>query len=203
MRRIGLLGQLPARRSGAARRPPRDDPLVEGGAAAAGIVGACGLFSATLLASSRIPFVLSEDGYMPKAITRIHPKYGTPAAAILVSAAIYTALSFQTFKALTALDVVMYSAGVLLELAALVVLRVRAPELERPYRVPGGWPMLILVGLLPLLLVSFGVYSQFHDPEDGGPRFLILSAMGLLSGPAVYAIRRKATTRRKSRPQEP
>ncbi len=154
--------------------------------AVAGLVGACGLFSATLLASSRIPMVLAQDGYLPKRLTAIHPRYGTPMMAILLSAAVYTALSFQGFKALAALDVVVYSAGLLLELAALLVLRVKAPEMSRPYRIPGGWPVIASVGLLPFLLVLFGIFSQYHDPEDGGPKFLLLSALGLLSGPIVY-----------------
>jgi amino acid transporter len=161
-------------------------PWLAAATALAGVIGACGLFSATLLASSRIPLVLAEDGFLPAKLANVHPRYGTPVAAILVSAAVYTALSFQGFKALAALDVVVYSAGLLLELAALIVLRRRAPEMERPYHIPGGWPILALVGGLPFALILFGIFSQYHDPDDGGPKFLVLSAIGLLSGPLVY-----------------
>ena len=42
-----------------------------------------GMFNATLLGASRVPFVLAEDGYMPAAVTRVHPKWGTPWVAIV------------------------------------------------------------------------------------------------------------------------
>jgi amino acid transporter len=160
------------------------------GVAIAGILGACGLFAATLLASSRIPMVLSEDRYLPKPLSRLHPKFGTPVLAILLSAVVYSVLSYQKFKSLAAIDVVVYSAGLLLEMLALVILRIKAPEMPRPFRIPGGWPALALIGVMPFALVMFGIYTQYHDPDEGGPAFLILSALGLLSGVVVYAIGR-------------
>src|SRR6185295_17375472 len=69
------------------------------------LISAAGLFMATLLGGSRIPFVLAEDGYLPKGITKLHPKYGTPWIAILVSAVFYTLLSFQSFNNLAEQDV--------------------------------------------------------------------------------------------------
>ena len=43
--------------------------------------------------------------------------------------------------------------SILLEFWALVALRVREPELARPYRVPGGTAGAILIGLPPLALI--------------------------------------------------
>src|SRR5207249_316596 len=55
-----------------------------------GVISAAGLFMATLLASSRIPFVLARDKMLPAFVTKLHPRFGTPWVAILISAVIYT-----------------------------------------------------------------------------------------------------------------
>jgi len=44
----------------------------------AGVIANMALFSTWLLSYSRLPFAMAHDGYLPKAITRISPQYGTP-----------------------------------------------------------------------------------------------------------------------------
>jgi len=51
------------------------------------------LLNSTVLATTRMPFALAEDGFFPRAFTRIHPRYGTPVLAIVVSGAIYAAFA--------------------------------------------------------------------------------------------------------------
>jgi amino acid transporter len=150
-----------------------------------GLISAAGLFSATLLAASRIPFVLAEDRLLPPKLTQLHPRYGTPWVAILVSAAFYTVLSFSSFESLAVVDVVLYSAALLVEFAALLVLRRREPNLPRPFRIPGGWPGVILVAALPAAVVAFGVIGQFNEE---GRRAVQLSLIALLSAPAMWLI---------------
>ena len=53
--------------------------------AGAALVSAAGLFSALLLSVSRVPFVMGEDGYLPRSLLKVHPKYGTPWVALVVS----------------------------------------------------------------------------------------------------------------------
>jgi hypothetical protein len=42
------------------------------------------------------------------------------------------------FESLVTLDIMLCGASLVLEFAALVVLRIRRPEMPRPFRVPGG-----------------------------------------------------------------
>lgn len=159
--------------------------------AAAGIIATAGLFSSTLLASSRIPFAIAEDRILPDGLTRLHPRYGTPWVAILVSAGFYTLFSFASFKQLAEVDVIVYSSGLLLEFAALVALRIKEPEMPRPYRIPGGWFGVGLVSLLPLTLLLAAIWDQLHPKgEDAVPVQVTLgfTALALLSGPLVYAV---------------
>lgn len=164
----------------------------------AGLIAYAGLFGSTLLASSRIPFVLAEDGLLPRSLAKLHPRYGTPVTAILVSAAVYTVLSYSSFERLAVIDVIVYSCGIMLELAALAVLRKKAADLSRPFRIPGGWPVIWLVVLSPSALVAFAAYSQYQAEGAGA---LALSAAALASGPIVYALARRRQARSEPAPE--
>jgi amino acid transporter len=170
---------------------------------AIGLISAAGLFMATLLGASRIPFVLAEDGFLPKRITRLHPRYGTPWVAILISAIFYTILSFKSFSDLAELDVVVYSAAILIEFAALLMLRYREPDLPRPFKIPGGWPVVILVALLPVGMVSFAVYNQFATADSLGDamKTFWMSAVALATGPIAYFISKLVRNRNAPTPQ--
>lgn len=158
------------------------------GMAAAGIVSSAGQFCAMLLTCSRIPFVLADDRLLPHWLARLHPRFGTPWGAILVSAAVYAALSYQKFESLAVVDVILYSSALLLELIALAVLRAKAPETPRPYRIPGGWPVLGLVVLLPMALLVFACYSRIHEE---GLRTVWLSLGALATGPVIWVLSRR------------
>ncbi len=162
--------------------------------AAAGVISSAGQFNATLLAGSRVPFVIAEDGILPKWLTRLHPKFGTPWGAILVSAIFYTAFSYESFKDLAVVDVVMYSAALMLEFASLAILRRTEPDLLRPYRIPGGWAVLILVLLAPSALVVFACYSRMSDK---GMVAAWSSLIALSTGPVVWFIGNQIRHRKK------
>jgi len=87
--------------------------------------------------------------------------------AIVVCAATWAlALNFS-FTKLIVLDVLLTGLSILLEFASLVALRIREPELPRPYRVPGGMAGAIGVGILPLALLVLTVIRT--DAEPVGP----------------------------------
>ena len=108
------------------------------GVALGAVLATAGQFMSQLLTNSRLPFVLARDGQMPAALGTLHPRFATPWLAVLVSAAIYTALAGFSFRDLIVLNVWLYSLSLIVELAAFLVLRVREPEMWRPWRVPGG-----------------------------------------------------------------
>ena len=119
----------------------REDRLANGSACSwrsAPLVSAAGLFSALLLSVTRVPFVMGEDGYLPKVLFKVHRKYGTPWVALVVSSAIYSVFILGPFQSLVVVDVTMYAAALLLEFVALVVLRIKEPDMERPYKIPAA-----------------------------------------------------------------
>ena len=132
-----------------------------------GMLGAVGALNALTMSLSRLPAAMAEDGFLPKVLARRHSRTGAPWVAILVCALGWAlALNFS-FTKLIVLDVLLTGLSILLEFASLVALRIREPELPRPYRVPGGMAGAIGVGLLPLALLVLTVIR--NDAEPVGP----------------------------------
>lgn len=127
---------------------------------------------------------MGEDGYLPRSLLRVHPKYGTPWVALVVSSAIYSIFILGPFASLVVVDVTIYAGALALEFAALIVLRITAPDMERPYRIPGGWPVVIIVALAPMAVIAFAVYSQVQ--EEGFVKAVGWAAAGLATGPPLY-----------------
>lgn len=153
-----------------------------------GLVSAIGLFSALMLSISRVPFVMAEDGYLPKIITRLHPKFETPHVAIIVCALIYSVFTLSAFSSLVVVDVMLYSVALLLEFAALIVLRIKMPNMKRPFRVPGGWLGLVLITVFPVLVLGLAVVSTI---QEEGISALYLSLGAIITGPILYPILRR------------
>ncbi|RYG48092.1 APC family permease [bacterium] len=158
----------------------------------AGLVSPLALFTATMLGSSRVPFVLAEEGFMPKWLLDIHPKYGTPWRCILLCGLIYAGLVWQSFEELIQLNVILYGAALVLELIALAVLRITEPDLPRPFRAPGGWFGIALIVLLPTAIVGALLWQSIREE---GWRAQIPTMAILASAPIIYGIVRKLRRR--------
>ncbi len=68
---------------------------------------------------------------------------------MLVSSACYSVCAFWSFKELIVLNIWLYAITLVLELGAFVALRMREPELPRPWRVGGGAAGMWAVVALP------------------------------------------------------
>ena len=150
-----------------------------------GLVSAAGVFSALMMSISRLPLLLAEDGYLPALVKKKHPKYGTPWVAIVICACVYSLFTLSAFSSLVVVDVIVYSAALILEFAALIVLRWTEPGMKRPVRVPGGWAGVFLVTAFPVAVVALAVYSTW---EEEGVSAIYMSAAALATGPLIYPL---------------
>ena len=157
--------------------------------ALAGMVSALALFNALLLSYSRVPLVMARDGYLPRRLAETDAR-GTPRAAIVVSAIAYSAFAPLSFGGLLAADVLLYTAALAMEFAALLRLRRTEPDLRGSFRVPLDAPGLAVLAALPVLLLSVGVVLEVHNHEIGLPGVLVAAALALL-GPFVYALAKR------------
>lgn len=160
-----------------------------------GLFSAAGLFAAVLLSASRLPFVLAADHYLPPAITQEHPKYGTPYVSILICAVLLAVLGTGSFNSLLTITVILYAVALLLEFFALIALRIKEPNMRRPFKVPGGVLGTILITIPPAAILMLAVYSTYTgiltDPEQGqkaAMNFLLTAGGALATGPIAYLI---------------
>ena len=161
-------------------------PVIAIGGALSGL----GLFSANMLASSRLPFVLGQDGYLPHWVTAQHPKYKTPWAGILICAVFAIAFARDSFQNLLATDITLYLVSLILEFVALLILRRRRTPEETGFKIGGGWPVLIALTVVPTL-VALGALGLQLDPDLALSSWkvapILLTLAFLVSGPIAYA----------------
>lgn len=134
-------------------------------------VSIAGIGSAWLAGSARIPFVAGLDSYLPSWLGKVHPRYGTPYAALLVHfvvSSILVVLSFwgsgaqETFQRLLSLAVVLqmlpflYMFGALLKIA-------RDPTAGKGHY---SNRTLILAGSSGLMMTILGMVFAFSPAQQ-------------------------------------
>jgi amino acid transporter len=123
-------------------------------------------------------------------LAKLSPKTAVPTAATISFCVVTGSFAALSFGGLAVIQSLMYGGLVMLELLALVILRVRYPEARRNFRVPGGWGGLAYVCLAPLgcaLLLLFAVARDWKAFRWD----MIVVGMVVLSGASLYWIRRR------------
>ena len=145
----------------------------------AAMIGNVALLNSTILTTTRMPFAMAEDGYLPDFFTRKHARYGTPWFAIIASAAIYALLAWQSLGQLISVYIWLRSATTVLTVLSAWKLRGTQPELRRAFVIPGGRAGLFYVVAAPVLMAMVALL--------GGDRFATIGgAIAILIGPIVY-----------------
>ncbi len=162
----------------------------------AGSIDGLGAFNALVLSYTRLPYAMALDGLLPRIFARRSARDVPWVSVLVLGAAWGLALGF-TFERLITLDLVLYGASLLLEFAALVLLRLRAPELPRPFRIPGGTAVAAALGLAPALLIAYALWAA-RDERVAGISALLFATLIAAAGPVAYTL-----TRRLRRPGSP
>jgi basic amino acid/polyamine antiporter, APA family len=134
-----------------------------------------------MLGYSRVPYAAALDGNYFPALARVHPRHHFPYVSLLALGAV--ALLFCFFKlvdVIAALVVTRILLQFLLQAVGLIVLRIRRPDLPRPFRM---W-----LYPLPALIASVGfvfvLFSRTNSLVQVRYALLIL-----ISGVAIYLVR--------------
>jgi len=120
------------------------------------MVSTFGAVSALGLADPRVFFAMGRDGLFFRSIGAIHPRFATPARAVLLSGVIASLYALNRgFSELAATFVLGLWPFYALAVAGVIILRRRRPELARPYRTFGyPWVPVIFVGATFLILFN-------------------------------------------------
>ncbi|WP_369935511.1 amino acid permease [Xanthomonas tesorieronis] len=108
--------------------------------AAAAVIALPTVLLAFLYGQSRIFFVMSRDGLLPRGLSKVSARTGTPVATTLFTALLVAALAgVARLDEIAALANAGTLAAFIAVAACLLVLRVREPNRERKFRTPLAW----------------------------------------------------------------
>jgi len=173
---------LPAAAIAATDRPATDALQLVAGNLGAGLV-AVGMavsvgatFVGSSLSGARVPFAAARDRLFPSVLGKIHPRFKTPWASLMLQAVLSSLLLLEVgrFQALFSLAIFSEWLFYALTAATVFVFRVREPNAYRPYRVTGYPVVPALFILAALVLLVFSFMDQ--------PRESIVGAIVILCG---------------------
>lgn len=126
-----------------------------------GLAGLVASFFSIIFAYSRQLFALSRAGYLPRWIS-VTNRRKTPHLALIVPGTIGFLLAAWTQDGALLINIAVFGATVsyVLMMLAHIILRVREPGLERPYRTPGG---VLTTGVALVLAVTAVIATFFVD----------------------------------------
>ena len=167
-------------------------PLLRVALALGGMISGFGMFNALVMSYSRLPLAMAQDGMLPKIFGKRHSRSRAPWVAIVVLAVLWAPCLLLGFERLVTIDILLYGASLGLEFAALICLRIREPELPRPFRVPGGLFGAIAIGITPMLMLGFSIFRSEHETVAGMSSFafgMILMAAGVVAYGLNHALK--------------
>ncbi len=131
-----------------------------------------GIGSAWMGGSARIPFVAGLDSYMPAWLGKVHPKYATPYAALIVQwvvSLVLCILNFaasggvqEAFQTMLSLAVVLQLVPFVYVFAALLTFAIREAQPKGRY----GKGVLILSGASGILTTTLGIVLAFSPAKQ-------------------------------------
>ena len=139
-----------------------------------------GAANQNFLCSPRVYFAMAKDGVFFKQVAAVHPSYLTPHVSILALGAwsVVLVLFFGTFERL--FTYVIFGQWIFFGLtgAAVMVLRVKKPDLRRPYKA-FGYPVVPVIFILSAAFISLNALL-------GSPRDTLIGLLIIFLGVPIY-----------------
>ena len=134
-----------------------------------------------LLGYSRVPYAAARDGNYFSGLAAVHPRHGFPHRSLIALGVVATCFCFFSLgEVITLLVVIRILLQFLLQQAGVIWLRLKQPELARPFRMP-------LFPLPPLLAMAGFLFVLAYRPHP--LRELGVAAAIAASGSVIYLIR--------------
>jgi len=147
----------------------------EGLIAAAGVAGITSVLLVMMLSGPRVFLAMARDGLVPRHFFGdVHPKFRTPwRSTILIGLFVICLAGFLPIDALLHLTNIGTLLAFVIVCAAVLIMRKKYPNAERPFRCPGV-PVIPVLGILSCLMLMFSL------PSDNWWRLGVWLAIGFL-----------------------
>jgi basic amino acid/polyamine antiporter, APA family len=146
------------------------------GSALVSVGAVCGITSVLLVmmfGQTRVFFAMSRDGLLPKVFGSVHPKFKTPVkSTILVGVVTALMAGFTPIGIVAELTNIGTLAAFIIVSAAVIVLRIKKPDLKRSFKCP-------FVPVVPGLAIIFCGYLIYSLPRITQYRFVAWLIIGL------------------------
>ncbi len=139
------------------------------------------LFNAYITSGSRGFFALAEDNLAPKALVKCSKDRGVPYVAVLSLGVFSLFACTFPFEVIVVVDVMLFISAYVLIFIAACVLRVKEPDLDRPFKIPLGTKGFVAMCISPVLIAFATLFISGTDYFLGG-------MLALLTGPVAYFV---------------
>lgn len=136
---------------------------------------------------TRVFYTMARDGLLPKAFAVIHPKFRTPwIGTILLGIVIAIAASFLPISILGDLVSLGTASAFAIVCLSVIMLRIKHPEMERPFKVPGGIFTAVLGILACAALAGLNFIPMVQHALNDNPLPLTILGIYAVVGAIVY-----------------
>jgi amino acid transporter len=152
-----------------------------------GMASAIGIFCSMILSISRIPKVMADDKLLPSKFNTLHKRFKTPYISIIVCAILVSLMIAWSFTDLLIIDIILYGAGLCLEFISLIVLRIKEPNTQRPFKIPLKLIPLCIIISLPMVVYFIALFAVFKQ-SGSVSNSVIFAIAALLSAPVAWIV---------------
>jgi basic amino acid/polyamine antiporter, APA family len=141
------------------------------------IVCALGTLNSSILTNARVDYAMARDGLFFRIVRGVHPRFRTPANALVFQGILASVLALTgTFDDLSYLYVFLVWIFYAAQTAGLIVLRVKEPNMPRPYKT-WGYPVLPIIFILGALALTVNSLMQRPGRSSMG---VVVMLIGLI-----------------------
>ena len=173
-------------------------PILATAVVAGGAINGFGMFNVLMMSYTRLPVAMAEDRMLPRFVT-LRNSRGVPYVSVLLCALAWALALKLPFERLISIDLSLYGASLILEFVALVVLRLREPNLNRPFKA-GNLAFACALGIGPTVLICYALYASRSEQIVEGFSAILFAVLVALIGPVLYWLTHWTQNRRRLAP---